>query len=162
MRWAPEGTSRRIILPGNASSEDVGPVALDAHDGLPTGFGQVRTVFSIPLSRPTPVSGELGVTASLPAMRCAPFVMDRGSPRAGRPWSAVEDLVLLHLELGVGKDTLLLEGAQVLELSKLAVHVAALSRRGGRRRGVCLLLLLGLLLLRGPPAALAPGNPVGH
>src|SRR6185503_5049776 len=111
---------------------------------------------SIPLSRPTPVSGELGFTASLPAMRCAPFVMDRGSPRAGRPWSAVEDLVLLHLELGVGKDT------QVLELGELAVHVTAPRRGGPRRRGVVGPWLLLRLLLGGSPAGLAPGHPVGH
>src|SRR5690348_15082538 len=76
--------------------------------------------------------------------------------RLRRATSAVEDAVLLLLELEVVQHAGGLQLTELLELRQLVVH-AGRRGRGGRRGGVLLLGRRGgvlLLLLGGPPAGL--------
>ena len=82
--------------------------------------------------------------------------------------SAVQDAVLLDLELGLAQHALLLQLSELPELLKLGVHVDVRSRSrcgrgcvGGLLVGLLLLVrlvLVGLLLLRRPAAGLAAGD----
>src|SRR3954470_12776662 len=85
--------------------------------------------------------------------------------RDGSRDSGIQDLRLLHLELGVVEHAGVPELTQLLELGELRLVVHARGRGrwcggllGGRLR---LRLRLGLALL-GPSVALPPGDPVRH